>query len=49
MTDSSIERVKVVIVGSGFAGLCMAIKLTEAGILFADEVFVGLLGDENAH
>jgi oxygen-independent coproporphyrinogen-3 oxidase len=26
-----------------------AISLTEAGILFADEVFVGLLGDENAH
>jgi oxygen-independent coproporphyrinogen-3 oxidase len=26
-----------------------AIKLCEAGILFADEVFVGLLGDPNAH
>lgn len=28
----SPERVKVVIVGSGFAGLCMAIKLRDAGI-----------------
>jgi cation diffusion facilitator CzcD-associated flavoprotein CzcO len=27
-----VERVRVVIVGSGFAGLCMAIKLQEAGI-----------------
>jgi cation diffusion facilitator CzcD-associated flavoprotein CzcO len=27
-----IERTTVVIVGSGFAGLCMAIKLREAGI-----------------
>ena len=32
MSNVSIERVKVVIVGSGFAGLCMAIKLAEAGI-----------------
>jgi cation diffusion facilitator CzcD-associated flavoprotein CzcO len=31
-TERTTERATVVIVGSGFAGLCMAIKLQEAGI-----------------